>query len=155
MREWLEIFGIFGVILSLIFVGLEMRQSQRIALSSIYQARSDSSMRVRMAPLESEILLSGTAKLRNGLDLSPEEEEAIVARVNGNIIYLENVHFQYTEGFLSEEHWQTNRAEIRGLIRTYPFVRERVESTDCAKSVWRESFCRELKTAAEAVAAIE
>lgn len=63
-REWLEIIGIFGVVASLIFVGLEMRQSQKIALSAAYQARSDSSMAIRMAAVESEAIRSANGKLR-------------------------------------------------------------------------------------------
>ena len=118
-REWLEIFGIFGIIASLLFVGLEMRQSQKIALSAAYQARSDSSMVIRMAVVESEALQSANGKLRQGKafdDLSPEELSAVIALTSGNMIYLENMHYQYVNGFISEEHWETNRAELRQLL---------------------------------------
>jgi hypothetical protein len=64
VRNWLEIIAVFGVISSLIFVGLELRQSQKIALSAAYQARADSSMNLRMAALQSETLRSASAKLR-------------------------------------------------------------------------------------------
>ena len=36
---WIQFLGMFGVIASLIFVGLEMRQSQTIALAAQNQAR--------------------------------------------------------------------------------------------------------------------
>ena len=76
VRNWLEIIAVFGVIASLIFVGLEMRQSQKIALSAAYQARADSSMSLRMAALQSETLQSAAAKLQQGKgyeELTPEE----------------------------------------------------------------------------------
>ena len=38
--SWVQLLGMFGVIASLVFVGLEMRQSQRIALVSQIQERS-------------------------------------------------------------------------------------------------------------------
>lgn len=110
-------------------------------------------MRIRMAPLESEALLSAVAKGSVGEHLTPEENAAINARIGGNFVYLENVHYQYTEGFLSEESWQTNRAEIRGLMRTFSDVRTMTLQIDCATSVWRESFCLELKSAAEQILA--
>jgi hypothetical protein len=148
-REWVEIIGIFGIIASLVFVGLEMRQSQRIALSAIYQARADSSMHIRMAPIGSDALLSATAKMQSqgySADvrdqLTPLEVTALSALEGGNVIYLENVHYQYLNGFISEEHWQTNREEIKGLLRASPGLRDYVKSS-C--KFHRESFCEELR----------
>ena len=40
LDTWIQLLGMLGVIASLIFVGLEMRQSQRIALVSQMQERS-------------------------------------------------------------------------------------------------------------------
>ena len=125
LRQWLEVVGIFGLIVSLFVVVMEMRQSQRIALSSIYQARSDSSMVLRMAQLESETLLTALSKKRGGKVLTAEEEGAIQSLVSGTMIYLENMHYQYTEGFISEEHWQTSRAEMRLVLRNNPGIRDR------------------------------
>lgn len=39
-QDWLQIAGLFGVIASLIFVGLEMRQNREIAIADIYQQRA-------------------------------------------------------------------------------------------------------------------
>jgi hypothetical protein len=149
-REWLEIFGIFGIIASLIFVGLEMRQSQKIALSAAYQARSDSSMVLRMAAVESQALQSAFGKLRQGGkydDLSPEEFSAVISLMAGNMIYLENMHYQYVNGFISEEHWQTNRAELRQLLGRDRGWRQR--QLEACLFLFRESFCSEIKDAVE------
>lgn len=150
-REWLEILGIFGVIASLLFVGLEMRQSQKIALSAAYQARSDSSMVIRMAAVESEALQSANGKLRLGQafeDLSPEELSAVLALMSGNMIYLENMHYQYVNGFISEEHWQTNRAELQQLLGRNSEWRQGAFE-DCR--FFRDSFCAEIKGAVERI----
>ena len=150
VRDWLEIVGIFGVIASLIFVGLEMRQSHRIALSAAYQARADSSMNLRMASLESETLQSATAKIYiqgKSLDqLSPEEVVVLRGRFNAQMAYLENMHYQYLNGFITEEHWQTVRAELAGTLNSNPeWHRGMLE--DCSR--FREAFCVEIKSAAE------
>lgn len=147
IRSWLEIIGIFSVVASLIFVGLEMRQSQKIALSAAYQARADSSMAIRMAAIESEALQSAWAKFRSGHGfdkLSPEERSAVESLMAGNMIYLENMHYQYINGFISKEHWQTNRAELTGLLRQDAQWRAG-EIENCA--YYRESFCAEIKAA--------
>ncbi len=151
LRDWLELMAIFGVIASLIFVGLEMRQSQRIALSAAYQARADSSMVIRMAAVESEALQSANAKRRQGQgfeDMSPEEHSAIVGLMAGNLIYLENMHYQYINGFISEEHWQTNLVELMGLLsRNAEWRHQTLQSC----GYYRQSFCAEIKAAVERI----
>ncbi len=37
-KDWLQVIGVFGVIASLVFVGLQLRQSHEIALVAPYQA---------------------------------------------------------------------------------------------------------------------
>jgi hypothetical protein len=156
LREWLEILGIFGIVASLIFVGLEMRQSQRIALSAAYQARADSSMTLRMAPLESETLQSAMAKVfirEMAVDqLTPEEQIVLRGRWNSNLVYLENMHYQYLSGFITEEHWQTNRAELTGMFSRNPQWRSDMVK-NCA--VFRDSFCAEIKAAVERIKSSE
>jgi len=39
LNDWLQVIGLFGVIAGLAFVGLQMKQEQKIALSAAYQAR--------------------------------------------------------------------------------------------------------------------
>jgi hypothetical protein len=36
ISDWLQVIGMFGVIASLVFVGLQMKQTQEIALSNTY-----------------------------------------------------------------------------------------------------------------------
>ena len=96
LNDWMQVIGIFALVASLIFVGLEMRQSQRIALSAAYQARADSSMVLRMAALESERLQSAIVKSRQDGSLerlTPEELVVLRARWNGQLVYLENMHW--------------------------------------------------------------
>ena len=78
VQNWLHIAGIFGVIISLIFVGIELRQSQAIALSDAYHARAELSIALRMAPFQSTTLLSAlTKRIENSSDtLTPEEIQA-------------------------------------------------------------------------------
>ena len=41
INAFIQLFGILGIIGSLIFVGLEMRQSQRIAIAGQQQSRAE------------------------------------------------------------------------------------------------------------------
>ena len=153
LNDWMQVIGIFALVASLIFVGLEMRQSQRIALSAAYQARADSSMVLRMAALESERLQSAIVKSRQDGSLerlTPEELVVLRARWNGQLVYLENMHYQYLSGFITDEHWQTNRNEMIGMLSGNPeWGGELLER--CGN--YRETFCAEIKSAAERVGA--
>ncbi|MDH3469135.1 MAG: hypothetical protein OES26_25180 [Gammaproteobacteria bacterium] len=148
LNDWMQVVGIFAVVASLIFVGLEMRQSQRIALSAAYQARADSSMHLRMAPLESEALQSAWAKAIIGgesLDgLTPEEIVVLRSRWNATLVYIENMHYQFTSGFVTEEQWQSNRRELEMTLTRIPeWGRQLLENCD----VYRDSFCEEIREA--------
>ena len=55
LNDWLQILGMFGVIASLIFVGLQMRQSQQIALAGQVQARAEMLTNRSLALMEGEV----------------------------------------------------------------------------------------------------
>jgi len=69
LNDWLQIVGLFGVIGSLIFVGLQLRQTQAIALSETYQNRAATSVEASVGLMSSPAALSGVSKIyRNEFD---------------------------------------------------------------------------------------
>ena len=66
ISDWLQVMGMFGVMASLVFVGLQMKQTQEIALSSIYQSRSDATVEQVMAAASSPDILGVLAKAYRG-----------------------------------------------------------------------------------------
>ena len=129
LQDWLQIGGIFGVIGSLMFVGLQMKQTKEIALSTAYQARATASMELRLAPTESPEFLSAITKLLIGdtQDLTPDQITYLRSYFYASLVYLENNHFQYINGFLSEEQWQANMGDLRWLF-----------SLDYYRNLWEE-----------------
>ena len=63
INEWLQVVGMFGVIASLVFVGLQLKQTQQIALSNTYQARNDATVESLVAAMGSPEFLSASAKV--------------------------------------------------------------------------------------------
>lgn len=118
VNDWLQVVGMFGVIASLIFVGMQMKQTHEIALSSTYQARSDAAMEFLVSGVDSLTLLSAYAKTYSGRsgDLTMQEAIAMELYLGANMVQFENNHLQYKMGFLSEEHWQRNIAELECLF---------------------------------------
>jgi hypothetical protein len=94
ISEWLQVIGMFGVIASLVFVGLQMRQTHEIALSSIYQSRSNAVTELNMSTTGSPELLSAIAKSYTGRagEISTIERVALEQYVAANFYIMENSH---------------------------------------------------------------
>jgi hypothetical protein len=125
VSDWLQIVASFGVVVSLVFVGLQLRQTQEIALSQTYQGRTANTVETNIGSINSPAFLSGMAKLytRSDNDLTMQEAVALEYHMGTVLTMLENNHLQYQQGFLSEEHWQRNLDELRCQV-TVPFLRE-------------------------------
>lgn len=154
LQTWIQGVGLLAVVASLIFVGLELRQSQEIAIAAQYQARMDAASSHYTAILQSDpgLRLIGRdlkedilgdpelpAELKAWMDSQPEEELAF--RAIGAVIFLkshDNVYFQYQKGFLSEEAWEALRVQLKaGLDDPRTWVRGIYEENPL---VWRESY---------------
>ena len=55
INDWLQVIGVFGVMASLVFVGLQMKQSHEIALAAAYHARAVSAQDLRLAQMQSGV----------------------------------------------------------------------------------------------------
>lgn len=136
LNEWLQVIGMFGLIASLIFVGMQIRQDHQIALSATYQARSNISVESSMSAINSPEFLNAIAKIyANRLDdLTMQEAVALEYSQGAFMVSFENNHQQYLLGYLSEEHWQRNIEELRCTLDV-PIIRQLVSTWQ-----YRESF---------------
>lgn len=132
ISDWLQVVGMFGVMASLVFVGLQMKQTQEIALSNIYQSRSDTTVEMTMAATNSPDVLSALAKAYSGeaKQLTMREAVAFEHYLGANVTMFENNYRQFEAGFLPEEHWQRNLRELkctlvspvrRQIIMSWPY----------------------------------
>jgi hypothetical protein len=154
IRDWLEIVGIAAVVASLIFVGLQLKQSQDIAIAAQYQARHDANAAVILGSLESEPALRVWGQrfvetILTNPELADEIKqwvreqpvEEIAARqllAMATLKNYDNIYFQYQNGFLSEEMWQAMHIQLRqGLGDPQNWMRSAYEYEPL---VWRESF---------------
>ena len=111
INDFIQIAGMFGIIGSLIFVGLQMKQTQTIALGEQIQARNQ-------MLLDSQLILLGDEHIgRELIDksnialLSPENLSEEVRAVWRQIISvrgvtIQNAFQQYELGLLPEDVWR-------------------------------------------------
>ncbi len=111
-----QLLGMLGIIISLIFVGLEMRQSQRIAIAGQYQARAAMNAATIQAAIEAGIDFSAQSGLsKSNLSL----EEQVQQRNFTNLAYtrIENDFYQYQQKLIDEETWEKKLFSIRSWYK--------------------------------------
>ncbi len=124
-HEWLQIAGLFGVVGSLIFVGLQMKQTHEIARSEIFQARAAASAEMVASIAANKEAQAAYIKSASGNadTITPIEASAGSYAHFGVMFLWDNAHFQYANGFISEEAWGRVRRLIKHRMRN-PFQRE-------------------------------
>jgi len=125
INDWLQVVGLFAVVASLIFVGLQMKQTDAIALSAIYQERAMASRESSVALASNPYFLSGSAKLYVGKqsELTAQEAIALEFEFGSYLVVMDNYHQQYEWGFLSEAHWNSTVAGVKCSFE-HPWYRE-------------------------------
>ena len=126
LNDWLEIIGIFAVVASLIFVGMELRQAQVIATAQAYQERAIAASEWSTALAANPVGVSAYLKIGPGQrreDELTDEERFVGERIHVALFQLyDNTHFQYVNGLLSEELWLMVRETLKGGMQR-PFSR--------------------------------
>ena len=148
LNDWLQVIGLFGVIASLIFVGLQMRQAHEIAVSEVYQARAALEMEFATAAANNPEFTSATAKLYAGDEekITPAELVAIEYIIGSLSRIWENNYFQSQSGFLPRSHWSRTVYEMECALSS-PFYRDLIRDW-----VFEDRFTRFLS---ETIAKVE
>ena len=144
LTDWVQIAGLSAVVGSLIFVGIQMRQTHEIASATLYQMRSDGAQQLMAAWLESEVLMNVEAKVSEQLELSAYENQVRSMVVLMFFNQFENSHYLYERGFLSEEHWESDLSAIRLYMDDQKHWRE---VWNQQKQIFRTSFVKEVDAA--------
>ena len=103
---WIQLLGMVGVIGGLIFVGLEMQQSQRIALAAQHQARSEMFMDQINAHTQAGITF------RN---YTADERYASINGFHALSVIFENDFVQYELGLMDEDLWEKKKVVIKRI----------------------------------------
>lgn len=158
LNDWLQIIGLFTLVASLIFVGMQVRQAQNIAIAGHYLDQAALVVESRGAAMQNEALMQDYGQRILASGRFPEFEEldprVLAARVyvaRNALTMIDNDHFQYTAGFQSEEAWQSNRRILKEVL-TGPYGRYVFEE---GKDTERASFlavCEELLREIESAA---
>ena len=121
-----EIGAATGVIISLIFVGLQLQTNTEATEAATREAINRKDMAYLSLRLDSSVLARANAKLDNGEALSPLEESQVVHQEYVNFISFEHSFYQYRKGVLESEEW----------LRHENIVRLQIENSKHAQIMW-------------------
>ena len=114
VQDLVQVLGMIGIIGSLIFVGLQMQQTQRIAIAGQVQARAEMGVNRILSGLEGNL---DAIRLFNYANFDYEElneEEKLIARNMHNWIgvMVENNFTQYQMGLFADDYWEQQERRI-------------------------------------------
>lgn len=157
LQNWLQVFGATAIAASLVFVGLQLKQSQEIAVAAQYQSRHDSASENIRAYIQSETAMRAegariilfTEML--GEILPPDFRDWIIAQPPDEVAYrlfqtsldlmtYDNLHYQNQAGFLSEESWASHRAAFKSGLSLGPPINLYRVSFELSRIQYRSSF---------------
>ena len=133
-RNWkdiAELIGIGAIVASLIFVGLQMQQSQDIAIGAQYQERASAAVENYMSQIQSDqalriwgqrlIDVAGSGSypivIKNLIETAGPESVAVTYLLyRSRMAMMDNCHFQYESGFMTEDAWLAMRRRLQNLL---------------------------------------
>ena len=108
--------GIVGIIGSLVFVGLELRQSQRIALAAQQQQRAALITEVIGSFSDANPPISFLSFLDQTLETSDRNSRAVVETYIYRVwMIYENDYLQHKLGLMDEDVWQAKLTAMRNV----------------------------------------
>jgi hypothetical protein len=115
LNDWMQVVGIFAVVVSLMFVGFQLKQSQDIAIAGQNQERQSVALDYYASLIQvDEIVDYYGAQHREHLDANINVDNRRSDRLIGlsyirsrmRLSIYDNNHFQYQSGFMTIESWQ-------------------------------------------------
>ena len=126
------------VIISLIFVGLELQNNTEATQAATREAMNQKDFEFLALRLDSSVLAVASAKRQNNEDLSSLEESQLVRMEYVNFVGFEHSFRQYQKGFLESDDW----------LRHENIARLQIEHSQHAQTMWlrsRDTFTPEFQ----------
>ena len=119
VASFAEIVAAIGVIVSLIFVGIQLQEGNQETRASTIQAATDSELRI------TELFIRYAAtwdKVVRDVEITDEEEHRrSVLLMNALMIESENRYHQHLSGFLESDTWETRHSTLQQLVKLSVF----------------------------------
>ena len=144
-RFIIEIVSASAIVVSLIFLGFELNQSNTLAKASIRQSLNETDMEVYQMQMDKQIITEALYKVEKNISLDEYEEFLLIKFQAYNFRDFDNSYYQYRLGLFDEHNWQAYQRIIKTLLED-KYV-QRMLATQLSN--FSEEFQSELKSLQE------
>ena len=116
-----EIAAATGVVISLIYVGLELRSNTEATQAATREAINQKDMQFLSLRLDSSLLARAHAKRLKGEELSFLEESQLIQEDYVNFVSFEHTFRQYQNGVITQDEWLRHENIVRIQIQRYEY----------------------------------
>jgi hypothetical protein len=143
LNDWMQVIGIFALVASLIFVGMQMRLDREIARVTIYQSRASTTAEVLATLASSPEAIAASVKSMTGDEITSQDMLLGTFQLSSVFTLSDNSYYQYQQGFLPEEHWLSVRRTVKNAISGNPFAWQHVKrNLDTFRPAFRDEVIR-------------
>ena len=135
-KDIAELVGISAIVASLLFVGLELKQSRDVALAEVHQNRAELGMNYSSSRRGTDVRAIMQKVLENER-LTGYDQVVLDSFYDETIYFIENNYYQYKLGLLPQETWDANIATMAAWI---PEDSSFVEYWARQRHTWSESI---------------
>jgi hypothetical protein len=146
-----EIAGAATVIVTLVYLALQVKHATSVARASARQAVAQMNVDSLAASFDPHVLSLAAKKATLGEELTPDEHSNYVRWILLRMRVFENAHYQHKQGLLDEEEWTGYTVLILGLAGPASYAHEHWK---WAAGSYSPSFVAEVERIMESVESI-
>ena len=137
-----QIIGVIAVVLSLIFIGVQIRQNTNATKAAVRQSVATNDISFLNTSLNSDIIARAKGKIVDGLEINSIEREQLIWQQFVNFMVFETVFYNYQEGYIENELWNRYQTIIHGLLANNRYAQN---SWLRYKNAYTSSFRKEIQ----------
>ena len=109
LNSWLGVTANIGVVVGIIFLALEVRQTRDAVMGATYQARASAQEEWGKWFAESDHIVHAVLRYSQSefSSLSAEDQTRITSATEAALHKMDGIHYQYELGLVSEEYYET------------------------------------------------
>ena len=140
-----EVVGVMAIVVSLIYVSIQIRQNTKVARAATRQAVADATENLGNDLLNNGDIAEILVKHINGAELSAVESLRLQARCYRDMQHWENIYYQFNEGLVSPDQWLGFRKNLIALLEITAYL----EYWDHEASHYSDEFRKEMRAIIE------
>ncbi len=115
-----QVLGMIAVVMSLIFIGVEINQNTKATRASIRQSIATNDITYLTSMMNSAVIAEANGKILDSIPLTSSETEQLIWQQYINFLIFETAYYNYVNGFVDPELWNRYQVIIVELLTNSP-----------------------------------